>query len=330
MVGKKLAGRRARNLISCAGLRVPGRHPQRRWQGRLGFCPIIFAPPSYLGSIDPNTVWELLIGGIVVCSFSRGGRAVDLHRFAQVQAHASWQAEAHSSVRRLNNLSHGRDDDHAQNRVVFFCNRPLFSRIYGAQRAARHLKGHDRTGSDRTEAEARAGYRQLRGICQAGPRAGGFMSLTLPDGRFGHHQKLFKLPNGGTIGTHEDLHRAAAGLFAAIGVDQAVSGNRSSTMCRFASPPRTSMTGATIFANPRRSSASRAFPAMPSSANAPNEIFRPETTASIEAADQGRRSTRPTASSQLRIRGRAAGLGKAGSLEHARQSRATTRTSRSS
>jgi len=28
-----------------------------------------FAPPSYVGSIDPNTVWQLLIGGIVVCAF---------------------------------------------------------------------------------------------------------------------------------------------------------------------------------------------------------------------------------------------------------------------
>src|SRR5665213_4218390 len=28
-----------------------------------------FAPASYVGSADPNTVWEVLIGGIVVCSF---------------------------------------------------------------------------------------------------------------------------------------------------------------------------------------------------------------------------------------------------------------------
>src|SRR5258708_40180924 len=28
-----------------------------------------FAPASYLGSLDPNTIWELLIGGIVVASF---------------------------------------------------------------------------------------------------------------------------------------------------------------------------------------------------------------------------------------------------------------------
>src|ERR1700688_1896801 len=27
-----------------------------------------FAPPGYLGSIDPDVVWELPIGGAVVCS----------------------------------------------------------------------------------------------------------------------------------------------------------------------------------------------------------------------------------------------------------------------
>src|SRR5665213_2360094 len=28
-----------------------------------------FAPASYLGPADPHMVWEMLIGGIVVCSF---------------------------------------------------------------------------------------------------------------------------------------------------------------------------------------------------------------------------------------------------------------------
>jgi hypothetical protein len=28
-----------------------------------------FAPMSYIGSADPNMIWEALIGGIVVCSF---------------------------------------------------------------------------------------------------------------------------------------------------------------------------------------------------------------------------------------------------------------------
>src|ERR1700709_975605 len=28
-----------------------------------------FAPPSYIGSMDPHFIWELLIGGIVVAAF---------------------------------------------------------------------------------------------------------------------------------------------------------------------------------------------------------------------------------------------------------------------
>ena len=28
-----------------------------------------FAPASYIGSADPEVIWEMLIGGIVVCSF---------------------------------------------------------------------------------------------------------------------------------------------------------------------------------------------------------------------------------------------------------------------
>ena len=28
-----------------------------------------FAPSSYVGSLDPNVLWEVLIGGIVVCAF---------------------------------------------------------------------------------------------------------------------------------------------------------------------------------------------------------------------------------------------------------------------
>src|ERR1700755_3628848 len=34
------------------------------WAGADGF-----SPATYLGSLDPNVLWELLIGGIVVCAF---------------------------------------------------------------------------------------------------------------------------------------------------------------------------------------------------------------------------------------------------------------------
>ena len=47
-----------------------------------------FAPTSYVGSADPNMVWEVLIGGIVVCSFLAADRAVDPLGVAQGQAFA--------------------------------------------------------------------------------------------------------------------------------------------------------------------------------------------------------------------------------------------------
>jgi len=28
-----------------------------------------FSPPSYVGWADPSLIWEMLIGGIVICSF---------------------------------------------------------------------------------------------------------------------------------------------------------------------------------------------------------------------------------------------------------------------
>src|SRR3954464_14031995 len=78
-----------------------------------------FAPPSYIGSMDPHLIWEMLIGGVVVCAF-----------FAAV---AAWVTSALRKARRsqlrrnafvssaLNNLSQGVVMTDAHHRVVF-CN----------------------------------------------------------------------------------------------------------------------------------------------------------------------------------------------------------------
>src|SRR3954454_1314941 len=90
-----------------------------------------FAPPSYIGSMDPHLIWELLIGGIVVVSF--------------LGAIALWVMSALRKVRRsqlrrnafissaLNNLSQGVVMTDAQQRVVF-CN-DRYLEIYGISRA---------------------------------------------------------------------------------------------------------------------------------------------------------------------------------------------------
>src|ERR1700688_3238618 len=78
-----------------------------------------FAPASYVGSADPNVIWELLIGGIVVCSF--------------LAAIALWVHSALRKVRRtqlrrnafvssaLNNLGHGVVMTDARQLIVY-CN----------------------------------------------------------------------------------------------------------------------------------------------------------------------------------------------------------------
>src|SRR3954451_20671317 len=90
-----------------------------------------FAPPSYIGSMDPHFIWEFLIGGIRVVSF--------------LAAVALWVMSALRKVRRsqlrrnafissaLNNLSQGVVMTDAQARVVF-CN-DRYLEIYGISRA---------------------------------------------------------------------------------------------------------------------------------------------------------------------------------------------------
>ena len=50
-----------------------------------------FAPASYVGSLDPNTIWELLIGGIVVASFLG---AVGIWVNSALRWHGGWHKPA--------------------------------------------------------------------------------------------------------------------------------------------------------------------------------------------------------------------------------------------
>ena len=83
-------------MISAQAVAVPDRH-RCAVRRRLGGLSDDFAPASYVGSADPEMVWEVLIGGIVVCSFLAADRAVDLLGAAQGQALAVC-AETHLSV----------------------------------------------------------------------------------------------------------------------------------------------------------------------------------------------------------------------------------------
>ena len=67
--------------------------------------PSDFAPPSYVGSLDPNMIWEMLIGGIVVCAFLA---AIGLWVLSALRRAKRAQLRRNAFVSSaLNNLSQG-------------------------------------------------------------------------------------------------------------------------------------------------------------------------------------------------------------------------------
>src|SRR3954453_16629869 len=156
-----------------------------------------FAPPSYIGSMDPHLIWELLIGGIVVVSF--------------LAAVALWVMSALRKVRRsqlrrnafissaLNNLSQGVVMTDAQQRVVF-CN-DRYLEIYGMSRADIRK---DMTGPDLLALRRKLGVLDVStaDFYRVAGTAEGLIT-ELPDGR-SIAVKYWGLPNGGSVATHED------------------------------------------------------------------------------------------------------------------------------
>ena len=155
------------------------------------------ALPGQVGENDSSRLWELLLGAITAISFMvavgiwilaarRGARRAQLQRGAFINS-------------ALNTLNQGVMITNAQNRVVF-CN-DRFLDMYGLDRAD---IPNSMTGRELLE------LRRSRGLLNL--TADEFSKLArlpegvvteLPDGR-SVVTKLFRLPNGGTIGTHED------------------------------------------------------------------------------------------------------------------------------
>jgi diguanylate cyclase (GGDEF)-like protein/PAS domain S-box-containing protein len=235
-----------------------------------------FAPASYIGDLDPNSVWEFLIGGIVVASFLaavglwtlsalRGAKRAKLRRSAFISS-------------ALNNLNQGVIMTNAQNRVVF-CN-DRFLEMYGFSRAD---ISSDMTGSDLVE------LRRTRGLMSLTAKEFGKLArrpegvvIELPDGR-SVLSKMFRLPNGGTIGTHEDCteqRRLSRKLASTTQFLESVLDNV--PVCVAA---KNIEDGRYIFANRAFERFSR-FSRDHIVGKRADEIFRPETAKSIEAADQ--------------------------------------------
>ncbi|MGH6741710.1 MAG: PAS-domain containing protein, partial [Bradyrhizobium sp.] len=156
-----------------------------------------FAPASYLGALDPNVLWEVLIGGIVVCAFL-AAVAFWIHSALRRVKRSQMRRNAYISSA-LNSLSHGVVMTDGKNRVVY-CN-DRYLQIYGMQRADLPA---GITGAQLLE------LRFQRGVLDCTPadfylhaRSSEGLVTQLPDGR-SIMVRHFVLPNGGSIATHED------------------------------------------------------------------------------------------------------------------------------
>lgn len=156
-----------------------------------------FAPVSYIGGVEPEIMWELLIGGFVVASFTC---AVALWATSMLRKQRRAQRRKNMLVDSvLNKLQQGVVIVDASGRVVF-CN-DRYLEMYGLTRAEvpRGLSGHDLLA-----------LRRARGVLDLSDdefyrNAGlpqGYVS-ELQDGRC-VQVKFSKLANGGTIATHDD------------------------------------------------------------------------------------------------------------------------------
>jgi diguanylate cyclase (GGDEF)-like protein/PAS domain S-box-containing protein len=156
-----------------------------------------FAPMTYLGPADPNTVWEVLIGGVVVCSFVA---AVALWILSALRKVRRSQLRRNAFVRSaLNNLSQGVVMTDAQARVVF-CN-DRYLEIYGLVRSD---VPPNMTGPELLELRRRRGTVDVSAqefYANAATPEG--LVCELPGGR-SVLVKYFMLPNGGSVATHED------------------------------------------------------------------------------------------------------------------------------
>jgi diguanylate cyclase (GGDEF)-like protein/PAS domain S-box-containing protein len=236
----------------------------------------IFAPTSFAGSADPPTIWEVVIGGIVVCSFLA---AIALWIFSALRRIKRTQLRRNAFVSSaLNNLNQGVVMADSNKRVVF-CNDRYFE-IYGLSRsdAPRGV-----TWPQLLEMRRQRGLLDFNledFYSNAGSPEG--LVTELSDGR-SILVRYFALPNGGAVVTHEDcteqrkLSRQLASTkqFLESVLDHV-------PVCVAA---KSIEDGRYIFVNRAYERFSR-FSREKIVGKRGNEIFRPETAATIDAADQ--------------------------------------------
>jgi diguanylate cyclase (GGDEF)-like protein/PAS domain S-box-containing protein len=235
-----------------------------------------FSPTSYVGSADPHLIWEMLIGGIVVCSFLA---AVGLWILSGLRKLQRTQLRRNAFVRSaLNNLNHGVVMTDHQKRIVF-CN-DRYLDIYGL---ARSDVSRNMTGPELLEMRRKRGVLDVS-VDEFYANAGspeGFVA-ELPGGR-SVLVKYFRLPNGGSVATHEDCteqRKLSRQLASTKQFLESVLDNV--PVCVAA---KSIEDGRYIFANRAFERFSR-FSRDKILGNRADEIFQPETAARIAEADQ--------------------------------------------
>ncbi|KRR04968.1 EAL and GGDEF domain-containing protein [Bradyrhizobium valentinum] len=240
-----------------------------------GAAPSGFAPASHIGEFDSNLVWEFLIWGIVVASFLA---AISIWIMAALRGAKSAQLQRSAFISSaLNTLNQGVMMTNAQNRVVF-CN-DRFLEMYGLSRAE---ISSTMTGRELLELRRARGLLNLtvEEFSKLARRPEGVVT-ELPGGR-SVLSKIFRLPNGGTIGTHEDCteqRRLSRKLASTTKFLESVLDNV--PVCVAA---KNIEDGRYIFANRAFERFSR-FSRDHIIGKRADEIFRLETAKSIEAAD---------------------------------------------
>src|SRR5450432_4262964 len=235
-----------------------------------------FAPPSYIGSMDPHFIWEMLIGGIVVCSFL-GAIALWVLSALRKVKRAQLRRNAFVSSA-LNNLSQGVVMTDPQRRIVF-CN-DRYLEIYGL---ARSDVPRGMTGPQLLELRRQRGVLDVsvENFYENAGTPDGFVT-ELPGGQ-SIAVKYFRLPNGGSVATHEDCseqRKLSRQLASTKQFLESVLDNV--PVCVAA---KNIEDGRYIFANRAFERFSR-FSRDIIVGKRADEIFQPETAASIVAADQ--------------------------------------------
>src|SRR6202790_3599785 len=156
-----------------------------------------FAPPNYVGSADPNTIWIILLGGLVIASFLVAVGLWVLSALHKVKRSQLRRNAFISSA--LNNLNQGVVMTDAERRIIF-CN-DRYLEIYGLVRSD---VPRNMTGPELLELRRKRGALDIS-VDEFYARSSTPEGLVteLPNGK-SVLVKHFLLPNGGSVATHED------------------------------------------------------------------------------------------------------------------------------